>query len=193
KARMFEPFFTTKGVGKGTGLGLSIVHGIVKAHDGQIEVETELGKGTTFTLMFPVLQLSKVSEREEVNTSEVSGEETLLIVEDEPFMRTLLAKMLRTKGYSVLEAADGEEALTLFEKQKKQIDLVLTDMGMPNIDGYELLKRLRCMKENIKIVVMTGYIDSEQTEKLAQEKVDIISKPFDMAEMSAVIRNVLMR
>ncbi|MFN3639148.1 MAG: PAS domain S-box protein [Chloroherpetonaceae bacterium] len=193
KARMFEPFFTTKGVGKGTGLGLSIVHGIVKAHDGQIEVETEIGKGTTFTLMFPVLELSEVSEREEVNTSEVSGEETLLIVEDEPFMRTLLAKMLRTKGYSVLEAADGEEALTLFEKQKKQIDLVLTDMGMPNIDGYELLKKLRCMKENIKIVVMTGYIDSEQTEKLAQEKVDIISKPFDMAEMSAVIRNVLMR
>jgi PAS domain S-box-containing protein len=193
KARMFEPFFTTKSVGKGTGLGLSIVHGIVKAHDGQIEVETELGKGTTFTLIFPILELSKVTESEEVNTSEVSGEETLLIVEDELFMKTILAKMLRAKGYRVLEATDGEEALTIFEEKKQQIDLVLTDMGMPNMDGYELLKRLRRIKENLKVVVMTGYMDSEQTEKLAKEQIDIVSKPFDMAEMSAVIRNVLMR
>jgi PAS domain S-box-containing protein len=193
RARMFEPFFTTKGVGKGTGLGLSIVHGIVSAHDGQIEVETELGKGTTFTLMFPMLELSKVADEERLTVSEVGGEETLLIVEDEPFLRTLLAKMLRTKGYTIIEAADGEEALTIFEKKKKKIDLVLTDMGMPNMDGYELLKKLRRKMKKVKVIVMTGYMDSEQSEKLAKEQVDVVSKPFDIAEMSATIRNVLMR
>lgn len=193
KARMFEPFFTTKGVGKGTGLGLSIVHGIVKAYDGQIEVETELGKGTTFTLMFPLLELSKGVEEQQLTASDTSAEETLLIVEDEPFLRTLLAKMLRTKGYTILEAADGEEALEIFAKKKKQIDLVLTDMGMPNMDGYELLKKLRRKKKSVKVVVMTGYMDSEQSEKLAKEQVDVVSKPFDIAEISATIRNVLMR
>jgi PAS domain S-box-containing protein len=193
KARMFEPFFTTKGVGKGTGLGLSIVHGIVNAHEGQIEVETELGKGTMFTLMFPMLELSKVAEEEPLNTVDTGGEETLLIVEDEPFLRNLLAKMLRTKGYSVIEAADGEEALKIFEKKKKQIDLVITDMGMPNMDGYELLKKLRRKKKDVKVVVMTGYMDSEQYEKLAKEQVDVVSKPFDIAEISATVRNVLMR
>ncbi len=193
KARMFEPFFTTKGVGKGTGLGLSIVHGIVNAHEGQIEVDTEVGKGTMFTLMFPMLELSKVSEEEPLTTSNTDGEETLLIVEDEPFLRTLLAKMLRNKGYAIIEAADGEEALKIFEKKKKKIDLVLTDMGMPNIDGYELLKKLRRKKKSIKVVVMTGYMDSEQSEKLAKEQVDIVSKPFDIAEISVTIRNALMR
>lgn len=193
KARMFEPFFTTKEVGKGTGLGLSIVHGIVNAHDGQIEVETELGKGTTFTLMFPLLELSKVAEQDQLTSSDISGEETLLIVEDEPFLRTLLSKMLRTKGYSIIEASDGKEALEIFEQQKNSIDLVLTDTGMPNIDGYELIKKLRQEKENVKVIVMTGYMDSEQAEKLAKEQVDIVSKPFDIAEISATIRNVLMR
>ncbi len=193
KSRMFEPFFTTKGVGKGTGLGLSIVHGIVNAHEGQIEVETELGKGTMFTLMFPMLELSKVAEEEQLPTVDTGGNETLLIVEDEPFLRNLLAKMLRNKGYATIEAADGDEALKIFEKKKKQIDLVLTDMGMPNMDGYELLKKLRRKKKSIKVVVMTGYMDSEQSEKLAKEQVNIVSKPFDIAEISATIRNVLMR
>ncbi len=193
KARMFEPFFTTKGVGKGTGLGLSIVHGIVAAHGGQIEVETELGKGTMFTLMFPLLEISKSDVSEESAPVDTMGEETLLIVEDEPFLRTLLAKMLREKGYAVIEAGDGEEALSIFENRKENIDLVITDTGMPNMDGCELIEELRRKKEDMKFVVMTGYIDSEQAQRLAKEQVDVVSKPFDMAEMSAIIRNVLMR
>lgn len=191
KARIFEPFFTTKGVGKGTGLGLSIVHGIVSAHEGQIEVETELGKGTTFILMFPMVERPKVADEERRAVSEVGGEETLLIVEDEPSLRTLLAQTLHANGYTVFEASDGKEALDIFDKKK--IDLVLADIGMPNMDGYELFKALRRKKEDIKVVVMTGYMNSEQSEKLTKEQIDIVSKPFDVAEVLAIIRNVLMR
>ncbi|MCS6988152.1 MAG: PAS domain S-box protein [Chloroherpetonaceae bacterium] len=193
KARMFEPFFTTKGLGKGTGLGLAIAHGIVAAHDGQIEVDTELGKGTTFTLAFPLLELPKALDSEEPPLSDEGGSETLLLVEDEPFLRNLLAKTLRSKGYKVIEAADGEEALNVFEKRHHEIDLVLTDMGMPNIDGYELLKKIRRKKKDARVVVMSGYMDSEQAQKLAKENIDVVSKPFEMAELSATIRNALMR
>jgi two-component system cell cycle sensor histidine kinase/response regulator CckA len=192
KARMFEPFFTTKGVGKGTGLGLSIVHGIVLAHEGQIEVASTVGKGTTFTLIFPLLDFNS-SFAPEVPLSHEGGSETLLIVEDEPHLRMLLSKMLRSKGYKVLEASDGLEALTLFDKHKDEIHLVITDMGMPTMDGYQLLNKIQRKKTQAKVAVMSGYMDTEQNQRLAKAGVDVISKPFNFTEMLALIRSILMR
>ncbi len=192
QARMFEPFFTTKGVGKGTGLGLSIVHGIVTAHEGQIEVDSAVGKGTTFTLIFPLLDFNS-QFAPEAPLSHEGGSETLLIVEDEPHLRMLLSKMLRSKGYKVLEAADGVEALTAFEKHKNEIDLIITDMGMPTMDGYELLKKIHRKKKNAKVAVMSGYMDTEQNQRLAKAGVDVIFKPFNFTEMLALIQNILMR
>jgi CheY-like chemotaxis protein len=192
QARMFEPFFTTKGVGKGTGLGLSIVHGIVTAHEGQIEVASTVGKGTTFTLIFPLLDFNR-SFAPEVPLSHEGGSETLLIVEDEPHLRMLLSKMLRSKGYKVLEASDGLEALTLFDKHKDEIHLVITDMGMPTMDGYQLLNKIQRKKTQAKVAVMSGYMDTEQNQRLAKAGVDVISKPFNFTEMLALIRSILMR
>jgi len=192
QARMFEPFFTTKGVGKGTGLGLSIVHGIVTAHEGQIEVASTVGKGTTFTLIFPLLDFNS-SFAPEVPLSHEGGSETLLIVEDEPHLRMLLSKMLRSKGYKVLEASDGLEALTLFDKHKDEIHLVITDMGMPTMDGYQLLNKIQRKKTQAKVAVMSGYMDTEQNQRLAKAGVDVISKPFNFTEMLALIRSILMR
>lgn len=192
QARMFEPFFTTKGVGKGTGLGLSIVHGIVTAHGGYIEVDSTVGKGTTFTLIFPLLDFNS-SFVPEVPVSHEGGSETLLIVEDEPHLRLLLSKMLRSRGYTVLEASDGLEALTLFDKRKDEIDLVITDMGMPTMDGYELLTKIQRKKKDAKVAVMSGYMNTEQNQQLAKAGVDVIFKPFNFTEMLALIRTILIR
>lgn len=193
KARIFEPFFTTKGPGKGTGLGLSVAHGIVTAHDGRIEVESELGKGTTFTLIFPLLERAQPSVSETRVCDSAAGCETLLVVEDEEFLRLMLVDALRSKGYAVIEACNGEEALRIFEARQNEIDLVLTDIGMPNLDGYELLQKIRSRRADAKVVAMSGYMDLEQAQRLAKAGIDVVSKPFDFAEISMTIRNVLMR
>jgi PAS domain S-box-containing protein len=193
QARMFEPFFTTKGVGKGTGLGLSIVHGIVTAHGGHIEVDSTVGKGTTFTLVFPLLDFDSQFVPEVPVTAHEGSDETLLIVEDEPHLRLLLSKMLRSRGYTVLEASDGLEALTLFDKRKDEIDLVITDMGMPTIDGYELVTKIQRKKTQAKVAVMSGYMDTEQNQQLAKAGIDVIFKPFNFTEMLALIRTILTR
>ncbi len=193
KARMFEPFFTTKEVGKGTGLGLSIVHGIVTAHNGKIEVDTELGKGTTFTLLFPLLEQAEDAIPSVPTPVDEHNTETILLAEDEAFLRTLLANTLRQKGYTVLEARDGKEALDCFTQHADAIHLVLTDLGMPNMDGYQLIDALRRQNPNLKILAMTGYLDSEQSQTLVSENLELISKPFDMMELLVMLRNLLVR
>ncbi|MBI3189466.1 MAG: PAS domain S-box protein, partial [Ignavibacteriales bacterium] len=143
--RIFEPFFTTKGVGKGTGLGLSLVFGIVESHNGFIDVHSELGKGTTFRLYFPLPQIKiKFEEPKEQTSEEIfSGNETILLVEDEEMLRDMATGILETKGYKVITAADGEEGVEQYQRHHKEILLVLSDLGLPKLSGFEAFKRMK--------------------------------------------------
>lgn len=162
KARLFEPFFTSKEIGKGTGLGLSSVYGIVRQYQGRILVESELGKGSTFTLYFPGFQKpAQVQEDHPEEALPMQGTETLLIVEDQEEIRGVLRELLQGQGYRVMEAQNGSEALIFFSGHAGQIDLVITDMVMPSLNGTGLAKALRNIKPDVKIMFMSGYPDRE--------------------------------
>ncbi|MDX2129893.1 MAG: PAS domain S-box protein [Chloroherpetonaceae bacterium] len=193
KARIFEPFFTTKGVGKGTGLGLAIVHGIVMNHGGSIEVESTIGKGTDFILQFPLVENVTKKHKETVVALEPGGNEKILIVEDEAYLRGMLSRMLRSKGYEIIEASNGQEAIQVYQENEDSIDLVLTDMGMPTLDGFGLLMELKKINPQLRAIVMTGYMDLEKENQLLQEKIIIVPKPFKFEEVSKIIREVLSR
>jgi PAS domain S-box-containing protein len=170
--RAFEPFFTTKGVGEGTGLGLSVVHGIVNQSGGTIRVESELGKGTTFTLYLPVSSAGRVSEPP-VDTGATAREHgrAALVVEDDPVVRGMAARGLREAGYAVLEAVNGREALDLIRARSGRLDVVVTDIGMPEMDGHDLARWLSEERPELPIVFMSGYGDPEPT-------VPFLQKPF---------------
>lgn len=154
KERIFEPFFTTKPKGKGTGLGLSTVYGLVKNYDGQINVYSELNKGTTFRIYFPY---TKKREFSEVEIESVRGKETLLIVDDDARVRDYLKTFLQEYGYNVYEAKGAEEALSIFDQMKEKIDLYLIDLVMPDTSGIELAKRIRNQAPDSKIIIMSGH------------------------------------
>ncbi len=189
--RIFEPFFTTKGVGKGTGLGLSIVHGIVSAHDGFIELNSAVGKGTSFKLYIPLFNAGIPNTKEAEAKPIYTGDAVILVVDDESYLRKMLSGMLRKQGYTVLEAADGEEALKVFEAKSKKIDLVISDMGMPNMDGLQLFKKIRRRRKKMKGIIMTGYLDAKSAEKLEREGVIIVSKPFAVEKIAQTVFNIL--
>lgn len=154
KERIFEPFFTTKPKGKGTGLGLSTVYGLVKNYDGQINVYSELNKGTTFRIYFPYTKKREFSEAE---IESVRGKETLLIVDDDARVRDYLKIFLQEYGYKVYEAKGAEEALSIFDQMKDKIDLYLIDLVMPDTSGIELAKRIRNQAPDSKIIIMSGH------------------------------------
>jgi PAS domain S-box-containing protein len=170
--RAFEPFFTTKGVGQGTGLGLSVVHGIINQSGGSIRVESEPGKGTTFTLYLPVSSAGRVSEPP-VDTGAMAREHgrAALLVEDDPVVRGMAARGLREAGYAVLEAVNGREALDLIRARTGRLDVVVTDIGMPEMDGHDLARWLSEEQPELPIVFMSGYGDPEP-------KVPFLQKPF---------------
>ena len=162
KSRLFEPFFTTKGKDQGTGLGLSTVYGIVKQYKGRISVESELGKGSSFTIYFP--GFAKPAQDSNGIPSEppyLKGTETLLIVEDQEEVRNVLCMLLRDQGYRVVEARNGTEALAYYTAHAAQIDLVITDMVMPSMGGADLAMGLRKIKTDVKVMFMSGYPDRE--------------------------------
>src|SRR5262249_758715 len=159
--RIFEPFFTTKEEGKGTGLGLATVYGIVKQHSGWIEVASELGKGTTFRIFFPATARA-LSDKEEETTITVKpvrgGHETIIEVEDEPVLRDLAQLILQDCGYRVLDAGSGVEALNVWQQQQGAIDLLLTDMIMPDgLSGKDLADSLLAAKPGLKVIFTSGY------------------------------------
>lgn len=159
-ARIFEPFFTTKEKGKGTGLGLSTVHGIVKDNGGDIWVSSVPGAGATFTVCLPRAPHSgEVQETAAPSRHAAPGNETILVVEDEDGVRRLLTHILHRRGYKVIEAACGEEALRIFEKRGREIQLVLTDMVMPKMSGRQLAEHLRSLQSDVKVIYMSGYTD----------------------------------
>jgi PAS domain S-box-containing protein len=193
RSRIFEPFFTTKGVGKGTGLGLSIVHGFVSAHQGSIELESEYGKGTVFKVILPLLNASPQSEQADTDAESLQLHANVLVVDDELFLRKTLSHLLRRHQLSVLEAEDGKTALQIFKKHKKEIDLVISDMGLPNMDGGQLLKQLFKLRPSLKAIAITGYLDSYQSEVLVQHNVRVLSKPFEISALIAAIKDLLSR
>jgi two-component system, cell cycle sensor histidine kinase and response regulator CckA len=193
KRRVFEPFFTTKEVGKGTGLGLSVVYGIIKQSGGYIEVTSESQSGSVFTVYLP--RLSSAIALSHPPTPErrlVTGRESILVVEDEQAVRTLISSMLREQGYDVIEASDGDEALRKAEEAPSPIQLLITDLVMPRLGGSELTQRLRSQRPHVKVLYMSGYSDDML---LRQEGLpvgaDFLQKPFTPEVLSCKVRQVL--
>jgi CheY-like chemotaxis protein len=156
--RIFEPFFTTKGVGKGTGLGLATVHGIVAQHKGWVEVASELGKGTTFKVFLPATTKRKMEPTQSEKIEVIRGHETILLVEDEENLRQMVAKGLRRFGYAVLEADNGQTAMKLWLENERRIDLLFSDMRMPEgMTGLDLAERLKTENPNLKVIISSGY------------------------------------
>jgi CheY-like chemotaxis protein len=192
QSKIFEPFFTTKEMGKGTGLGLSTVYGIVKQNQGFIHVYSEPGQGTAFKIYLP--RHRGESERPEQRPVQPAarGKETVLVVEDESDMLNLIAKLLGKQGYSVLTAATPGEAVSLAQKHKGGIDLLLTDVVMPEMNGRELAEQLRPVCPDLKCLFMSGYTANVIAHHgVLKTGVHFIQKPFSIRDISAKIREVL--
>jgi two-component system, cell cycle sensor histidine kinase and response regulator CckA len=194
RAHLFEPFYTTKGPGKGTGLGLSTVYGIVAQSGGHIAVESEPGRGTTFRIYLPRAEEERPGEagRPRLFAIPGRGTETILLVEDEEAVRSLASEILRMNGYSVLEAADGEEALLLSGQHAGPIALLLTDVVMPRLSGFELARRLRTLRPGLKVLYMSGHTDIADIppEGLASGAA-YIQKPFTPGVLARTVRALL--
>ncbi len=190
---IFEPFFTTKPVGQGTGLGLSQVYGIIKQHDGFIDVESDQGIGTTFILYIPVFssQASAISDDDAFEASR-GNLETLLLVEDEPDVRDALSQVLQSLNYRVITTSDGDEALQHFENGSERIDLVLSDVIMPGLSGPSLFRTLNEKHPGVKMLLITGYpLDRGTRELLESNLVSWVQKPVDKKTLSASIHKIL--
>ena len=191
-SHIFEPFFTTKEIGKGTGLGLATVYGIVKQGGGFINVYSEPGRGTTFKIYIPV----STGDIESLNIDEdqgpVLGSEAVFLVEDDEMVRKMVEVSLRKLGYTVLSAAGPEEALAIFPKEKNTVDLLITDVVMPKMNGKVLYKRLKSVRPDLKVLYMSGYTANVIVDHGVLNKgVQFISKPFSIIELSNKVRNAL--
>jgi PAS domain S-box-containing protein len=193
QARIFEPFFTTKEQGKGTGLGLATVFGIVKQSGGDIRVYSEEGQGTTFKIYLPrAEEASPASIRSDQTDDIPRGTETVLLAEDEAAVRNLVAEMLRAQGYTVLEADNGEAGLRLAQEYKETIQLLLTDVIMPQMGGKELAERLSATRPEIKVLFVSGYTDNAIVHKgVLDPEVAFIQKPFSAVALARKVRAVL--
>lgn len=193
--KIFEPFFTTKPETKGTGLGLSSVYGIVRQSGGHIRVESRLGEGASFYLYFPLVEADDVAESSESGeTLSDSGSESILVVEDEELLRDTIHGILTLRGYRVFEASNAGEALLLVEEQGLSVDLLLTDLIMPHINGDRLASRLKKTIPGFKTLVMSGYPLAVLKEKgIDMNGTDFIAKPFKAEELSNKVREILDR
>ncbi len=193
QSHIFEPFFTTKHAGKGTGLGLSTVYGIVKQSGGHVNVYSEAGQGTVFKVYLP-----RIDEPVEAVTgastqaAELTGSETVLLAEDEPSVRSLAAEAMRGNGYAVLEAGDAEQALALWAQHSEKIDLLLSDVVMPGMNGKELADRLKQLRPELKVLFISGYTaDAIAQHGILEEGVVLLSKPFTPRDLLAKLRQIL--
>jgi two-component system cell cycle sensor histidine kinase/response regulator CckA len=194
KAHVFEPFFTTKQPGKGTGLGLASVYGIVQQSGGYVSVSSELGRGTTFKLYFPRVQGQIDSGTTPIITDSMAGNETILLVEDETALRQITASILRSAGYTVVEANTPTKAIQLAKTHHENIHLLLTDVIMPHMSGVALLKRLKTSIPHLKVIFASGYGGDELAKQLsvATDAV-LLSKPFSKTSLLALVHAVLHR
>jgi PAS domain S-box-containing protein len=193
-AHIFEPFFTTKQVGKGTGLGLATVYGIVKQHEGWIEVESSVGQGTTFRILLPVSHQKTENAVTKIPVpASRGGSETILVVEDEPALLSLVRVTLQRQGYRVFTAGSGLEALEAWSDRLHQIDLLLTDMVMPDgVTGVELAERLLAQKPELKTIYMSGYsAELNGQEAVVSRDVCFLPKPFGPHALTKLVRECL--
>ena len=194
KARLFEPFFTTKPQGKGTGLGLAVVDGIVKQSGGWVDVESEVDAGTTFRIFLPATDHHAGDARVTGEASHARGTETVLLVEDEAAVRDMTQTALQRFGYTVLAAANGEEALRTLAESQTEFDLLLTDVVMPDMSGLELAERVRRQYPAVAVVFMSGYTsDSILREGVEAGETNFVQKPFSTAALAGKLRQVLDR
>ena len=200
-AKIFEPFFTTKGIGKGTGLGLASVYGIVKQSGGYIQPESEIGRGTTFKVYLPRYLVEADDEIETAQTKaaskkaatpvDLTGTGRVLLVEDESDVRQFAVRALKRQGYQVLEAADGVEALAVMEANQGTVDIVVSDVVMPEMDGPTLFKELRRRNPSIKVIFVSGYPNEAFRESLGSDDFAFLPKPFSLPQLAQKVKEEL--
>jgi CheY-like chemotaxis protein len=197
KSRLFDPFFTTKGKA-GTGMGLAVSFGIIRRHNGSIEVESEPGRGTTFLIALP-----KASNTQKKGSTSVSPASTVsgdgdrlrvLVVDDEAVVREVLKEALENDGCEVLAAESGEEALRLFDENKGRLDLVFTDIGLAEMSGWDLVTAIRKRSETIPLAIVSGWAEAISWDTRNAAKADwVISKPFDIGKISKIANEIAER
>ena len=192
RSRIFEPFFTTKEKGKGTGLGLSTVYGIVKQCGGAITVQSELDQGSTFNIYFPGLDQPVESAETVPTIASKPASATILLAEDEEPVRNVLARFLNAKGFNVLEAEDGLAAVRIAEEYQNQIDLLITDMVMPGMQGHELARQMTSLRPDIKIIFISGYMPAqEMRDEMVRTGAPFIQKPFTPSLLVEKVRELM--
>lgn len=195
RERMFEPFVTTKDRSQGGGLGLATVHGIVKQHDGTIHVQSTLGKGTRFVIALPTEAVDSVEEPVQAPVPSVlpGGSETILIVEDEPRIRRVLTAALERLGYVVLSAGTGDEAITLCNGYAEPIDLLLSDVVMPGVSGYQAALVIRQTRADIQVLFMSGFVEEDivALKDVQAAGFDLVEKPIELARLAVRVRMLL--
>ena len=199
--KIFEPFFTTKGIGKGTGLGLASVYGVVKQSGGFIQPESEIGKGTTFRVYLPrhVVEIDdeleasqpKAAAKPDPRTMDLTGTGCVLLVEDEIEVRSFAVRALKRQGYTVLEAADGVEALEIMAANEGKVDIVVSDVVMPEMDGPTLFKELRSRNPSIKVIFVSGYPNEAFRESLGTDDFAFLPKPFSLPQLAHKVKEEL--
>jgi CheY-like chemotaxis protein len=191
QAKIFDPFFTTKEMGRGTGLGLASAYGIIKNHNGIINVESEKGRGSIFIIYLPASEKDVQVEKQR-RPDIVNGSETILLVDDEDMVIDVGERMLSRLGYKVLTAKSGKAALNTYQRQNHSIDIVIIDMIMPVMGGGEAYDRLKKMDPDSKVLLASGYsIDGQAREILDRGCDGFIQKPFDLADLSKKLREIL--
>ena len=192
-SKIFEPFFTTKPMGHGTGLGLATVHGIVKQSEGHIEVYSELGQGTTFKVYLPRVEgVAEAQPLARQSARSYEGRETVLLVEDDDAIRRVVLESLRMNGYTVLEAADGSQAIMICERREQPIDLLITDVVMPLMSGPELVRRVKAVRPDLPTLFISGYTDKALIHQGLREAGTVfLQKPFTPDVLVRKVREVL--
>lgn len=196
RERIFEPFFTTKPLGSGTGLGMAMVYGLMKSHDGAVDVESALGVGTRVHLYFPILEDDAVSVSGPTVADAIpalpGGDETVLLAEDDPSIRMVTRRMLERRGYHVIEAADGALGLEEFERHAEDIALVISDLVMPNMSGREMVDGIRAIRSQVPVLFMSGYSDEAFFgDGVVPERTSFLTKPWALADFLPAVRRAI--
>jgi len=189
--RIFDPYFTTKKVGEGSGMGLSVVHGIIEDHEGVIQVNSEPGKGTTFTIFFPAIEFIREKDVE-IRKSLPIGKERILFVDDEEAILTTCGEQLKRLGYQLTTSGNGQKALAEFRKNPHQFDLIITDQTMPKMEGVDLARAVMEIRPNIPVILCSGYSDILNDEELKASGIsELLTKPIVKSQLAMVVRKVL--